>query len=136
MTSKFALGLAGVAAAFIALAAPAQAAHKACAIIAKHDRNGDGKLNVFEAKRAGKAAFAALNPDGDWTLEYAEVSNRIGPKTFAKYNRIGRKGLDKVEWSRLVKARFHAANRDGDRTIECDELHTPAGERLLAVIWY
>lgn len=108
----------------------------ACAIIAKMDRNRDGKMDIFEAKRAGKAAFKSLNPDGDFTLEPAEVQSRIGPQTFDKYNRIKRKGLDMIEWKRLVKDRFRAANPDKDRTIECAELHTPAGERLLAVIWH
>ncbi|MBU2580280.1 MAG: hypothetical protein KJ622_00990 [Alphaproteobacteria bacterium] len=139
MKSKIAVGLAGVAAAgFMAFAAaPAvEAGHHQCSIIGKFDRNRDGKLNVFEAKRAGKAVFAAINKDGDRTLEPSEVSGRIGPETFDKYNRIKRKGLDRVEWTRLVKARFYAANRDGDRTIECDELKTKAGHRLLAVIWH
>ncbi len=107
-----------------------------CSIIAKMDRDRDGKMNIFEAKRAGKAAFKSLNPDGDFTLEPSEVSGRIGPQTFDKYNRIKGKGLDMIEWKRLVKDRFRAANPDNDRTIECAELHTPAGKRLLAVIWH
>ncbi|MCH9806346.1 MAG: calcium-binding protein [Alphaproteobacteria bacterium] len=139
MKSKIALGLAALTAVgFAATAvAPAAEAHgHVCSIIKKYDRRGDGKLNIFEVKRAGKATFKALNPDGDFTLEYDEVRGRIGPKTFAKYNVIRGKGLDRIEWTRLVKARFYAANPDGDRTIECDELKTRAGRRLLAVIWY
>lgn len=140
MKSKIALSLAALTAVgFSALAAaPAADAghHDVCSIIGKYDRRADGKMNIFEAKRAGKATFKAINKDGDFTLEYDEVRGRIGPKTFAKYNKIKRKGLDRVEWTRLVKARFHAANRDGDRTIECDELKTRAGRRLLAVIWH
>lgn len=140
MKSKFALGIAALAAAGFAATAVAPVAnaghHNVCSIIAKVDRNGDGKLNIFEVKRAGKAAFKSLNPDGDFTLEPAEAAKRIGPKTFDKYNKIKRKGLDKIEWTRLVKARFKKANPDGDRTIECDELKTKAGSRLLAVIWH
>lgn len=140
MKSKIALGFAGIAAAgFVALAAaPAvEAGHyDECSIIGKLDRNRDGKLNIFEVKRGGKAAFKSINKDNDFTLEPSEVSDRIGPKTFDKYNKIKGKGLDRVEWTRLVKARFYAANRDGDRTIECDELKTKAGHRLLAVIWH
>ena len=139
MKSRIAISLAAIAAAgFAALAAApaALAGNHACSIIGKIDRNRDGKLDVFEVKRAGKAAFAAINKDGDRTLEHAEVRERIGPKTFDKYNVIKRKGLDRVEWTRLVKSRFHAANADGDRTIECDELKTKAGHRLLAVIWH
>ncbi len=139
MKSKIAMSLAAVAAVGISVSATApvaEAKHSTCKAIAKFDRNGDGRLNIFEAKRAGRATFGALNPDGDFTLEYAEVRGRIGPKTFDRYNKIKRKGLDRVEWSRLVRARFHAANPDGDRTIECDELRTSAGRRLLAVISY
>lgn len=134
------------AAAALALAAssliatgPAIAGHKhhdACSIIAKFDRDKDGKMNIFEAKRAGKSLFKHLNPDGDFTLEPAEVHTRISEATFNKYNLIKRKGLDKLEWLRLVKHRFKAANPDGDRTIECAELHTKAGKRLLAVIYH
>ncbi len=138
MASKRALGLAALAATgFLALAATAPSAEAGhCAAVARYDRNGDGRLNIFEVKRAGLATFSAINPDRDSTLEYDEVRGRIGPKTYRAYNRIARKGLDKVEWLRLVKARFYAANPDGDRTIECNELHSHAGRRLLAVIWY
>lgn len=140
MKSTLALSLAALTAAgFVSFAtAPAAEAghYDECSIIAKYDRNRDGKLNVFDVKRAGRATFKAINKDGDFTLEHDEVHKRIGPKTFDKYNKIKRKGLDRVEWSRLVKARFYAANRDGDRTIECDELKTKAGHRLLAVIWH
>lgn len=137
--------IASLAATAVALAsgvlatAPATAAHKhvdACSIIAKFDRNKDGKLNIFEAKRAGKSLFKHLNPDGDFTLEPAEVHTRISEETFNKYNKFKGKGLDRIEWLRLVKHRFKAANPDGDRTIECDELHTKAGKRLLAVIYH
>ncbi len=138
MKSKFTLGLAAAVATGIAATAfvPAAQAGHVCEVIAKNDRIRDGKLDIIEAIVAGKKTFKALNPDNDFTLEYAEVSNRIGPKTFDRYNKIKRKGLDRVEWTRLVKARFKAANRDGDRTIECDELMTRAGHRLLAVITY
>ncbi|MEQ8824533.1 MAG: hypothetical protein RIC14_09175 [Filomicrobium sp.] len=138
MKSKFTLGLAAVMAAGFAATAltPVAEAGHVCEVIAKNDRTRDGKLNIFEAKRAGKKTFKALNDDNDFTLEYDEVSDRIGPKTFKRYNKIKRKGLDRVEWTRLVKARFKAANTDGDRTIECDELATRAGHRLLAVITY
>ncbi len=113
----------------------AQAGH-ACAIIAKVDRNKDGKIGRGEAIRAGLMAFKKINDD-DRTLQPHEAATRhIGPKTFDKYNRIKRKGLDRVEWSRLVRDRFRAANGDGDRTLECDELKTRRGHRLLAVIWH
>ena len=139
MKSKFAISLAAaVAVGFTATVTTpvAEAGAHACKVIAKYDRNRDGKLNIFEAKRAGKATFRALNPDGDFTLEYDEVRGRIGPKTFDRYNRIKRRGLDRVEWTRLVRGRFYAANPDGDRTIDCDELRTRVGRRLLAVIWH
>lgn len=121
-------------------AAPAALADghaKECKIIAKADRNRDGKLSRLEAVIAGKKAFKKINDDGDRTLEPDEAAKRhIGPRTFDKYNRIKRKGLDRIEWSRLVKHRFKVANTDGDRTIECDELVTHRGHKLLAVIWY
>ncbi len=107
----------------------------ACSIIARHDRDGDGRLNIFEARRAGKAAFKTLNGDRDLTLEYDEVADRIDPDTFDKYDRIKWRGLDRGEWTRLVKDRFRAA-ADGDRTVGCDQLFTREGRRLLAVIWY
>ncbi len=139
MKSRTAMSLAAIVAMGVSVfagAPVAEAQGHACKSIAKFDRNGDGRLSVFEAKRAGRATFKALNPDGDRTLEYAEVRGRIGPKTFDRYNKIKRKGLDRIEWSRLVRARFYAANPDGDRTVECNELYTPAGRRLLAVIAY
>ncbi|MEO1281752.1 MAG: EF-hand domain-containing protein [Pseudomonadota bacterium] len=130
-----------MAAGFVFAAAPAQAGHKdshggPCSIISKYDRDKDGKMNIFEAKRAGKVLWKKLNPDNDFTLEYDEVDKRISPSEFKKWNKIGRKGLDRIEWTRLVKHRFKAANPDNDRTIECDELHTDAGHDFLAVTFH
>ncbi len=141
MKFKFGIAFSALAVAgFAVLAVPAQKAkangHE-CAIIAKVDRNKNGKIDLFEALRAGNKAFKSINDDGDWTLEPDEAAERhIGPRTFDKYNRIKRKGLDRVEWSRLVRDRFMAANGDRDRTLECGELKTRRGRRLLAVIWY
>jgi len=106
-----------------------------CSIIGRFDRDGDGRLNIFEAKRAGKEAFKAINNDGDWTLEYDEVSERISPASFDRANVIAIKGVDRLEWLRLVKERFVTAAH-GERTIGCEELSTPEGRRLLAVTWY
>lgn len=143
MTFRFAsIASAAIVAAGLAFAtAPVQAGgdlvHAGpCSIIAKFDRNKDGKMNIFEAKRAGKSLFKHLNPDGDRTLEPSEVHDRISEATYNKYNVIAIKGLDRLEWTRLVKHRFKAANRDGDRTIECDELHSKAGEHFLAVVYH
>ena len=143
MTFRFAslAGAAVLAAGLATLSLPAHAGGDIadagpCSIIAKFDRNKDGKMNIFEAKRAGKSLFKKLNPDGDFTLEPAEVHQRISKHTFDKWNKIKRKGLDKIEWLRLVKHRFRAANPDGDRTIECDELHSKAGRRFLAVTFH
>jgi hypothetical protein len=107
----------------------------ACSIITRHDRDRDGRLNISEARRAGKAAFKELNKDRDFTLEHSEIADRIDAETFDKYNRVKRRGLDRGEWNRLVKDRFRAAT-EGARTIGCDQLFSPDGRRLLAVIWY
>ncbi|CFX15700.1 exported protein of unknown function [Candidatus Filomicrobium marinum] len=108
----------------------------ACSIIAKHDRDRDGRLNIFEAKRAGKKAFKTLDTNGNWTLQYPEVGNRISPAAFDRYDRIKIRGMDRIEWTRLVKARFRAASQDR-RTVTCDDLlMSREGRDLLAVIWY
>lgn len=105
-----------------------------CSIIHRFDRDGDGRLNIFEAKRAGKAAFRAIG-DGSWTLQYHDVSRRISPEAFDRANVIAIRGLDRIEWTRLVKNRFRAAAYDG-RTIGCEDLATPAGHAFMAVTWY
>ncbi|MEO1206859.1 MAG: hypothetical protein AAFV45_11060 [Pseudomonadota bacterium] len=115
---------------------PSAHADHVCEIITKFDRDKDGKMNIFEAKRAGKSLWTKLNPDNDFTLEYDEVDRRLSPEAFKAANKIGRKGLDRIEWTRLVKQRFRAANPDKDRTIECDELMTHAGRDLLAVTFH
>jgi hypothetical protein len=107
----------------------------ACSIIDRFDRDRDGRLNIFEAKRAGKAAFAAINQGRSWTIQYDEVADRLDPASFDRANIIAIRGLDRLEWTRLVKDRFRAAAFDG-RTIGCDELMTPEGRRFLAVTWY
>lgn len=105
-----------------------------CSIIQRFDRDGDGRLNIFEAKRAGKATFRAIG-HGGWTLQYQEVSRRISPEAFDSANLIAIRGLDRIEWTRLVKDRFRAASYDG-RTVGCEDLATPAGHAFMAVTWY
>lgn len=117
----------------VTLTQPAAADH-GCSLMRGIDTNHDGRLDIFEVKRAASRTFKRLNDDGDLTLERDELYGRMGPRAYAAANRIKGKGIDRIEYKRYVKKLFKRINRDGDRTLECPELCTRAGMRLLRLI--
>ncbi len=129
-----AFGIALVAAGLSTAVVSTPAAAGSCPALDAIDPDGDGSMTLGEAMKAAKAAFHAMNPDKDRTLERAEVGGRVSDAAFAAANPDKDGSLSMGEWKRLVKMRFLHANTDGDRTIECDELATPAGKALYNVL--
>lgn len=99
------------------------------------DPDNDGSIDLAEAQAGAKKVFAAINPDGDDTLEADELKGRLSEKGLKAADPDNDGSLDMNEYMTLVEERFNAANPDGDTTIEQDELETKAGKKLLKLIY-
>ena len=104
------------------------------ALMKKINPDGDGTVDLAEAKAAGKAMFKQLNPDKDGTLDMKELKGRISEADFKAANPDGDGTLDMDEYMALIEKLFKEANPDGDGTLDEAELKSPAGQKLLALI--
>ncbi len=98
------------------------------------DPDGDGTVDLAEAKAAGAAMFKKLNTDGDKTLDMKELAGRVDEADFKAADSDGDGTLDEAEYATLVEKLFKAADPDGDGTLDEAELKSAAGQKLLAVI--
>ncbi len=104
------------------------------ALMKKINPDGDGTVDLAEAKAAGKAMFKQLNPDKDGTLDMNELKGRISEADFKAANPDGDGTLDMDEYMALIEKLFKEANPDEDGTLDENELKSPAGQKLLALI--
>lgn len=113
----------------------AKAGPKGCPALNHIDPDNDGSMSLLEAKRRALVVFAKLNPDGDRTLEPAELKGRLSKAQFMAADTLRKDGkISRLEWLVLVKKTFRAANPDSDRSIECGELNTAAGKALFRML--
>jgi hypothetical protein len=113
----------------------AKAAPKSCPALNAIDPDNDGAMTLIEAKRRALVVFAKINPDGDRTLEHAEVKGRLSKAQFAAADVLRKDGkLSRLEWLHLTKSLFRLSNTDGDRTIECNELAKGPGKTLYLML--
>lgn len=104
------------------------------ALMKKINPDGDGTVDLAEAKAAGKAMFEQLNPDKDGTLQMNELKGRISEADFKAADPDNDGTLDMDEYTALIEKLFKEANPDGDGTLDEAELKSPAGQKLLALI--
>ncbi len=98
------------------------------------DPDGDGTVDLAEAKAAGAEMFKKLNTDDDKTLSKKELGDRISEADFKAADPDGDGTLDEAEYTTLVEKLFKAADPDGDGTLDEAELKSAAGQKLLALI--
>jgi len=98
------------------------------------DPDGDGTVDLAEAKAAGAKMFKKLNTDDDRTLDMKELGDRVSEADFKAADPDGDGTLDEAEYLALVEKLFKAADPDGDGTLDEAELKSPAGQKLLALI--
>ncbi len=98
------------------------------------DPDGDGTVDLAEAKAAGAAMFKKLNTDDDDTLSMKELGDRVSADEFKAADPDGDGTLDEAEYADLVETLFKAADPDDDGTLDEAELKSAAGQKLLAVI--
>ncbi len=120
-------------AAFLA-GAPAAAWGAANDPIKAFDLDGDGTLDLAEAKKAASALFARLDRDHEGTLDKRELAGRLSAREVAAADPDHDGTLTRDEYLAIVEKRFNAANRDGDGTLDAKELRSSAGRALLRLL--
>ncbi len=98
------------------------------------DPDGDGTVDLAEAKAAGAAMFKKLNTDDDDTLSMKELAGRVSEADFKAADPDGDGTLDSAEYAALIETTFKAADPDDDGTLDEAELKSAAGQKLLALI--
>jgi len=98
------------------------------------DADGDGTIDLAEAKKAASALFARLDRDHDGTLDKRELAGRLSAREFAAADPDHDGTLTQDEYLAVVEARFNAANSDNDGTLDAKELSSRAGRALLRLM--
>ncbi len=96
--------------------------------------DGDGTVDLAEALAAGAKLYAAINTDGDETLEPDETTGRVEGDDWTAANPDGDETLEMDEWNAVIEARLKAADPDNDGSVDEAEFATPEGQKLLQVI--
>ena len=136
MIARFTFGIAALMGAGVLLAQPAFAKDTVvdAALMAKINPDGDGTVDLAEAKAAGAAMFKKLNPDDDGTLDAKELEGRLSEADLKAADPDDDGTLDEAEYAALIEKLFKEANPDEDGTLDEAELKSAAGQKLLALI--
>jgi Ca2+-binding EF-hand superfamily protein len=96
------------------------------------DRDGDGTIDLDEAKQAGAAAFQHLDRHQTGKLSRAQIGRlRVSRAEFSWADRDHDGTLDKDEYLALVERQFRAADTDHDGTLSRVEFKSALGLRRL-----
>lgn len=98
------------------------------------DTDGDGTIDLAEAKKAASALFDKLERDHDGTLDQRELTRRLTPKELAAADPDRDRTLTRDEYLAVVEQRFGAADPDHDGTLDARELNTRAGQALMRLL--
>jgi len=134
MIARLLAGIALLAGLGVMLAQPAAATTVDAGLMATLDPDGDGTVDLAEAKAAGATVFEKLNTDDDKTLDAKELGDRVDADELKAADPDGDGTLDEAEYMALVEKRFKAADPDNDGTLDKAELKSAAGQKLLALI--
>ena len=98
------------------------------------DTDGDGTIDLAEAKKAASALFDKMERDHDGTLHKRELARRLTTKELAAADPDHDGTLSRDEYLAVVEQRFSAADPDHDETLDARELKTKAGQALLRLL--
>lgn len=104
------------------------------------DKDGDGSLDLKEAKAAAAALFDTLDADHDATVTNAELGGRAevmrkilpSPNPYKMFAVEG--AMNKDDYLSLSETRFKLADPDNDGTLDAKELDSEAGQALLKLL--
>ncbi len=113
----------------IGMAAPALAQKKSPRFI-RYDTNGDGKVDLDEAKKAASDVFDKLDVNKAGKLSFKELRGRLSHREFAAADTDKDGSLSKAEYLAVVERRFKLADKDHDGFLKSWEFHTRAGHYL------
>src|SRR5262245_37076800 len=113
---------------------PAIAAPKAGGAMRTLDPNGDGAIDLAEARKVAGALFDRLDHNRDGLLNKRELGGRVTPQEFsvADRNRDGK--LSKDEYLSVVESRFKAADAHNTGKVSERELFSRAGRPLARLL--
>jgi Ca2+-binding EF-hand superfamily protein len=112
----------------------AAAAKGTCAAFAALDPDNDGTLDLDEANRAASAVFDRLDKDKEGTLSVKELQGRLSKKQVAAGDPDNDKTLTKEEYLVIVAGWFKAADVDNEGTLDCREAQSPTGRALMRLL--
>jgi Ca2+-binding EF-hand superfamily protein len=103
------------------------------------DTNGDGVINLTEAKFAAAAVIVKIDKDHNGVLNNDELAGRV--VVVDKFSPAGgfmfwktQGTLTKQEYLDMVEGRFKPATPDDDGTLDVKELVTEDGQALLKLL--
>lgn len=100
-----------------------------CGALKPFDSNGDGKLDLAEAKKAASDAWrrVAALPN-----KAGEFEARLGAKDLAEGT--GGSGVTEKEYAEIASSMFKAADKDKEGVLDCGELESGEGKTLMKLL--
>lgn len=118
----------------IGAANPVLAQSRKSTQVGRYDTDGDGTVDLAEAKKAAGDLFDKLDTDKDGTLSFKELHGRLSRKEFTAADTDTDQSLTREEYLAVVELRFKAADRDHDGTISSWEFQTSTGRNLARLL--
>jgi Ca2+-binding EF-hand superfamily protein len=106
----------------------------AASVFSGIDTDGDGTIDLNEAKVAASSVFDKLDADHDGTLDRPELRGRIPQQDWAIADPDGDKTLTKEEYLNYVEFAFKRADKDGDGTVDAKEARSHAGRLFMRLL--
>jgi Ca2+-binding EF-hand superfamily protein len=116
------------------LPAAAAPAPKHGAAMRTLDPNGDGAIDLAEARKVAAALFDRIDHNKDGLLNKRELGGRVTPQEFAVADRNRDGKLSKEEYLSVVESRFKAADPNNTGKVSERELFSRAGRPLARLL--
>ncbi len=108
------------------------------------DTNGNGGIDVIEARFAAHSLWNRISPDwwfqtevlhdAEATLKNYELVGRLEGDDYVVINANADHGIEMKEWSHAVETRLAEADNNQDGRVDPTEFGTEAGLRLLQLL--
>jgi Ca2+-binding EF-hand superfamily protein len=108
--------------------------------VKQFDLDGDGSIDLKEAKAGGAALFDILDVDHDGTLTNKELGGRAevlrhllpSPNPYKMFAAEG--AMTRDDYLSLTETRFKLCDSDNDGKLDAKELDSEAGQALLKLL--